>query len=91
MSLSPRERQAFKAKAHSLKPVIIVGANGISDALIAEAEHAITAHELIKIKIAGAERDERKAMAEQLAQRLNAEFIQLLGNIVTLYRENLDD
>lgn len=88
MSLNSKQRQALKAKAHALKPVVMIGEKGLTDAVINEANQALLAHELIKIKIAGHERDERQQAAQALAEQLQAELVQVIGNIVVVFRQN---
>lgn len=83
-------RQDLKAKAHYLKPVVMLGAKGLTPAVVEETHIALTAHELIKVKINGAEKEDRKAMAEVLCVELNAELVQLIGNTAVIYRKNKD-
>lgn len=80
-------KNKLKAEAHHLKPVIIVGAQGITEALTQETEYALLAHELIKIKINAEDKTARKAAAMQLCSALGAEFIQLIGFIAVIYRK----
>jgi RNA-binding protein len=80
-------RQALKAKAHHLKPVVLLGAKGLTPAVIEETEVAIHAHELIKVKINGAEKEDRQLMAQELCQQLRAELVQLIGNTAIIYRK----
>ncbi|KTD18118.1 ribosome assembly RNA-binding protein YhbY [Legionella jordanis] len=84
-------RQSLKAKAHHLKPVILLGAKGLTAAVLEETNHALQAHELIKIKIAGVERDERQQIATEICEELGAELVQLIGNIAVIYRKNEDN
>lgn len=81
-------KQSLKAKAHHLKPVILLGAKGLTDAVVAETNNALLAHELIKVKINGAEKEDRIAMAHDLCQQLQADLVQLIGSIAVLYRKN---
>ena len=81
-------KQTLKAKAHHLKPTVLLGAKGLTDAVINEANVALLAHELIKIKISGVEKAERMDITMQLCTALNADFIQLMGHTATLYRKN---
>ncbi|MGC1183024.1 ribosome assembly RNA-binding protein YhbY [Legionella sp.] len=81
-------RQSLKAQAHHLKPVVLIGAKGLTEALFAETNNALLAHELIKVKINGAEKEERIIMAHELCQQLNAELVQLIGNTAIIYRKN---
>ncbi len=90
MALSTQQKNQFKGQAHALKPVIMIGHKGLTPNVIAETEIALLAHELIKIKIAEVDKTARKEVAAQLCETLKAEFIQMVGRIVTIYRENPD-
>ncbi|WP_131782585.1 ribosome assembly RNA-binding protein YhbY [Legionella gresilensis] len=84
-------RQTLKAKAHHLRPVVLLGAKGLTTAIVEETNVALNAHELIKVKINGAEKEDRQKMANDLCQQLNAELIQLIGNTVIIYRQKIDE
>jgi len=81
-------RQELKAKAHHLKPIILMGAKGLTPAVIEETNIALTAHELIKIKINGVEKEDKKAVATDICQQLQAELVQLIGHTAIIYRKN---
>ncbi|WP_133130561.1 ribosome assembly RNA-binding protein YhbY [Legionella yabuuchiae] len=81
-------KQSLKSRAHHLKPVVMIGAKGLTEAVTEETNKALLAHELIKVKISGAEKEDRLTIAEQMANQLNAELIQLIGNTAILYRKN---
>lgn len=81
-------KQALKAQAHHLKPVVLIGAKGLTPAVIEETNGALLAHELIKVKINGAEKPERLQMATELCLALSAELVQLIGNTAIIYRKN---
>jgi RNA-binding protein len=81
-------KQALKAQAHHLKPVVMLGSKGLTPAVINETELALTIHELIKVKINGAEKDDRIQMATELCHTLKADLIQLIGNTAIIYRKN---
>lgn len=83
------DRKRFKALAHSLKPVIMIGHAGLTAAVMQEIEIALDSHELIKIRIR-AEREDRDAISEQILKETRAELIQKIGQITTLYRMNPD-
>ncbi|CAM4507363.1 MAG: RNA-binding protein [Legionella sp.] len=83
-------RRSLKAQAHHLKPVVLIGAKGLTEAVAAETDVALLAHELIKVKINGAEREDRILMANELCQQLSAELVQLIGNTAIIYRKNKD-
>lgn len=81
-------KQALKAKAHHLKPVVLLGAKGLTEAVIEETNIALTTHELIKVKINGAEKEDRQKIAAELCSQLQADLVQLIGNTAVIYREN---
>jgi putative YhbY family RNA-binding protein len=89
--LTPRQRAALKARAHALEPVVHVGQAGASDAVVAELERALTAHGVIKVKLAGADRDTRAELTELLCARTGSVAVQQVGKIVTLWRPRPDD
>lgn len=81
-------RQLLKSKAHHLKPVILLGAKGLTPAVVDETNVALLAHELIKVKINGAEKPDRQAIALNLCQQLNAELVHMIGHVAIIYRKN---
>lgn len=83
-------KQNLKAKAHHLKPVILIGSKGLTQAVTDETDLALTTHELIKVKISGAEKEDRQAMAAELCEALKAELVQLIGNTAVIFRKNND-
>lgn len=83
-------KQALKAKAHHLKPVILLGAKGLTPAVIEETRITIEKHELIKIKIAGLEKEERQQIAHAICSELEAELVQLIGTIAIIYKKNVN-
>ncbi|KTD42596.1 ribosome assembly RNA-binding protein YhbY [Legionella parisiensis] len=83
-------KKSLKAQAHHLKPVVLLGAKGLTEAVIAETDIALLAHELIKVKINGAEKEDRLIMAAELCEHLHAELVQMIGNTVVMYRKNQD-
>jgi RNA-binding protein len=90
VSLTPRERAHLKARAHALEPRVQVGQAGLSDAVITEIDRALTAHELIKVKIL-ADRDARDEIAEAMCARTDAAIVQQVGKVVVLWRPKPDD
>lgn len=80
-------KKKLKAQAHGLKPVIIVGQAGLTEAVLAETEIALNTHELIKVKIR-AERDERHSISEKICLTTGASLIQSIGQIAVIYRLN---
>jgi len=85
--LSPAERQKLKGKAHKLDPVVIVGGDGLSEAVIAEIDRSLKTHELIKVRV-NADRDERETMLEEICAKTGAQPVQHIGKVLILFREN---
>ncbi len=81
-------RRTFIRIAAKLKPVVTVGAGGLTEGVLQEIERALRDHELIKIRLNVEDRDLRRATAEQLADQLDAEPIQRVGKTVVLHRAN---
>ncbi|HVI03964.1 MAG TPA: ribosome assembly RNA-binding protein YhbY [Enhygromyxa sp.] len=91
-NLNPRQRQHLKALAHSLEPVVQLGAAGVSEAVIRQIVEALQRHELIKVKLPKLDDAEaREAMAEQLTTQSKAARVQLLGRVLVLYSPRAKD
>jgi putative YhbY family RNA-binding protein len=86
LTLTSRQRAHLKARAHALEPVVQIGHGGVQDSVVAAVDTALTAHELIKVKINDAERDERVEIADTLSTRTGAAIVQRVGKIVVLWR-----
>lgn len=87
--LTSKIKQALKAKAHSLKPVVLLGNQGLTEAVKKEIDRALTDHELIKVRMQIQDRDVRRNLFNEICQSLNAHLIQVIGNIGVIYRKNL--
>ncbi|HUE86891.1 MAG TPA: ribosome assembly RNA-binding protein YhbY [Vicinamibacterales bacterium] len=81
-----RERAHLKAQAHALEPVVMVGHAGVTPEIVAEVERALTAHELIKVRIASTDRDEREALGDTLAATTGATVVHRVGKVLILWR-----
>jgi len=90
MALNKKQIQEFKARAHALKPVVLLGNNGLTPAVLNEIEQALEYHELIKVKIPSEDRDERREVIAQICESTKAELIQTLGQVATLYRKRVE-
>jgi RNA-binding protein len=91
VSLTPRERSHLKARAHALEPRVQVGHAGLTEALAREVDRALTAHELIKVKILGEDRDARRGIAAAIAERTEAALVYSVGKVVVLWRPRPDE
>ena len=88
MNLSKKQNQHLKALAHHLKPVILMGANGLTEAVLAEIELALDHHELIKIKVASEDRDTKHLIIEAIVRETKAHKVQVIGKTLILYRQS---
>lgn len=86
LSLSPAERSALRSQAHALKPVVLIGAEGLTDAVLKEIKVHLAAHQLIKIRVFGDERETRLAIYEEICDRLNAAPIQHIGKLLVIWK-----
>jgi RNA-binding protein len=84
--LTARERAHLKARAHALEPVVQTGGAGITDAVVAEVDRTLTAHELIKVRVGTDDREERVAMGDELCARTGATAVHRVGKVLILWR-----
>ena len=86
IQLTPAERKGHRSSAHHLDPVVMIGGDGLTPAVRKEADAALNAHGLIKIRVLGDDRAAREAMYLELADALNAAPIQHIGKLLVLWR-----
>lgn len=86
IQLTPAQRKVHRAEAHHLDPVVMIGNDGLTPAIRKEANHALNAHGLIKIRVLGDDRAARELMFQTLANDLNAAPIQHIGKLLVLWR-----
>jgi putative YhbY family RNA-binding protein len=91
LPLTSRQRARLKSRAHALEPIVQVGQGSVSDPVVAELDRALTAHELIKVRINGTDRDARRATAEDICTRTGAAAVQQVGKILVLWRPRPED
>lgn len=91
IELTPTQRSALRAAAHHLHPVVTVAGKGLAPAVLKEIDASLKAHELIKVKLQGIEREDRDALLEQVCRELDCAPVQHIGNILVLWRENPAD
>ena len=87
MSLSQAERKFLRGRGHALKPVVIVGGAGLTDAVLTELEGALSHHELVKVSLRIGNRDRRDALLDELLDRSKATLLQRIGNMALLYKQ----
>lgn len=91
IELTPKQRQQLKGAAHRLDPVVLLGASGLTDAVVKEIDRALTAHELIKVRVPGDDRAERDDIFRAVAERLGAARVQMIGKLFVLFRPRPDE
>lgn len=86
LELTSKERSTLRSAAHSLKPVVQIGDNGLTEAVLKEIDRNLSAHSLIKVKVASDDREERGNMLDKICDELSCANIHHLGKILILYR-----
>jgi RNA-binding protein len=86
MELTERQRRHLRGLAHPLRPVVLLGSGGVSDAVIAETWRALHDHELIKVRLPGLDRARRDAALADLAARSGGTLVTRIGHVAVLYK-----
>jgi RNA-binding protein len=86
IQLTPAQRKAKRADAHHLDPVVLIGGDGLTPAVVKETDAALNAHGLIKVRVFSDERDTRDSILAALADQLDAAPIQHIGKLLVLWR-----
>jgi RNA-binding protein len=90
MQLTEKQRRHLKGLAHPLKPVILMGNAGLTEAVVAATGMALDDHELLKVRLPGMERQDRDAALAQLAERTGSVLVTRIGHVAVLYRRHPD-
>lgn len=86
-ALKIQERKRLRQIGHALQPVVMIGSQGLTDNVVEETLRALNDHELIKVKVAGEDREVRATVIQELIERTKAESVQQIGKIVLLYKK----
>lgn len=86
ITLTNKQKQYLKSLAHHLSPVVMLGGNGLTEGVLAEIDNALNHHELIKVKVAGADRDTKKLIIDAIVRETGAANVQTIGHVLVLYR-----
>jgi RNA-binding protein len=84
--LTAAQRREYRAASHHLDPVVAIGGDGLTDAVRKEADAALKAHGLIKVRVFSDDRAARDAMLAELTDKLNAAPVQHIGKLLVLWR-----
>jgi len=86
LTLNPKQTSFLRGKSHGLSPVVMVGNKGLSEEVLREIDISLKAHELIKIKVQGDQRELRQQMLQEICEKLTAAPIQHIGKQLVIYR-----
>jgi RNA-binding protein len=88
--LTPAERSELRAEAHALKPVVMIGESGLTESVMKEISSSLDSHGLIKVRVAGDDRDARVEMYDTICTELKAQPVQHIGKLLVVYRPKVE-
>jgi RNA-binding protein len=88
MTLSNKQKQYLKGLAHTLKPVVQLGNNGLTEGVLAEIDGAIKHHELIKVKIPTDDKNEKTLIMDAIVRETGAFKLQAVGHVLVLFKSS---
>ncbi|WP_085296814.1 ribosome assembly RNA-binding protein YhbY [Cognaticolwellia mytili] len=88
MILNKKQIQYLKGLAHSLKPVVLLGNNGLTEAVVAEIDFALNHHELIKVKIPTDDRETKALIVEAICRETKSTKVQVIGKTLVVFRQS---
>ena len=88
MTINKKQIQYLKGVAHSLKPVVLLGNNGLTEAVVAEIDYALNHHELIKVKIPTDDKETKGLIVEAICRETKSIKIQVIGKTLIIYRQS---
>ena len=89
--ITGKQRSYLKSLANNIDPILQIGKNGITDTVIMQADEALEARELIKVKVLNNSFLNAKETANEMAEVLKAEFVQSIGSKFVLYRKSEEE
>ncbi len=89
-TLTSTQRKFLRGLAHHLDPIVLVGKQGVTDALVRSVAVALEAHELIKVRF-NEYKDEKKALSAEIADRTGSQIAGVIGHVLILYRQQPDE
>lgn len=85
-TLNSKQVRFLRSASHGLSPVVMIGNNGLTETVLKEIDRSMAAHELIKIQVAGDDREARLAMMQEICEKLGAAAVQHIGKQLVIYR-----
>ena len=89
-NLTKKQIQHLKGVAHPLKPVVLLGSNGLTEAVVAEIDYALNHHELIKVKIPTDDRENKALIVDAICRETKSTKVQVIGKTLVVYRESAE-
>lgn len=86
LNLSVSQRLELKGRAHSIKPVVLIGSSGLTPTVLAEIDRSLKAHDLLKIRVMSDDRETREAMLQEICTAVNAGPVQHIGKMLVIWR-----
>lgn len=86
LNLTPGQRRFLRAQAHALNPVVLIGDAGLTAGVMKEIERSLDSHELIKVKVASGDREQRESMLAEICSTLEAAPAQHIGKTLVIYK-----
>jgi Predicted RNA-binding protein containing KH domain, possibly ribosomal protein len=86
LDITSQERSALRAAAHPLRPVVLIGERGLTESVLKEIDLNLKAHQLIKVRVAGDDREARSTMLETICETLSCATVHHLGKTLIIYR-----
>ena len=90
MKLTNKQKQYLKGLAHSLKPVVQLGGNGLTEGVLAEIDNALSHHELIKVKVPTDDKEEKTLIMDAIIRETGAIKLQVIGHVLIMFRQSDD-
>jgi RNA-binding protein len=87
-AITDKQRRWLRTRVHHLKPVVTVGQAGLTEAVLGEIDVALTAHELIKVRVNAGDRRERDTISGRIAERSSADLVLRIGSVAAFFRAN---
>ena len=86
MKLTNNQKKYLRSIAHDLKPVVMIGQHGLSEAVLAELRSTMAIHELLKIKVRAENREEKQQIIDKIVEFSQASIVQVIGGVLVIYR-----
>ena len=89
--INSKQRAELKGLANSLEPVFQIGKGGVNDAQVNQIDDYLRVHELIKIKVLDNSLYTSREAANEIAEKINADVVQVIGSKAILYKRKEKD